>query len=124
MSRWYGLGADFCDLRLPHYVAMDRKPENGCELKNSACGSSDIILMIEHVTPAEETTNTLFENETSHGAAVTLRLVEPWFHSDRVVCADSYFASVVSANAPFKKGLRFTGVVKTATKCYLLNYLS
>ena len=47
MSRWYTLGGDWIDRGLPHYVAMDRKPENGCELKTSSCGESWILLRIK-----------------------------------------------------------------------------
>ena len=31
MSRWHGLGRHWINCGLPNYVAMDRKPENGCE---------------------------------------------------------------------------------------------
>ncbi len=36
ISRWYRLGGHLIDAGLPHYVAIDRKPENGCEIQNSA----------------------------------------------------------------------------------------
>jgi len=124
MSRWYGLGGDWIDIGLPHYVAMDRKPENGCELKTASCGNSGIILRMDVVMSAEETRGKAFESETTHGAAVTLRLVEPWFYTHRLVCADSYFSSVETAEILFKHGLRFTGVVKNATKGYPLQHLS
>lgn len=35
-SRWYGLGGNWCREGLPHYVAIDWKPENGCEIKQAA----------------------------------------------------------------------------------------
>lgn len=41
----------------------------------------------------------------SHGTAVLLRLVEPRFGTDKVVCADSFFASVNTAFALQQKGL-------------------
>jgi hypothetical protein len=34
ISRWYGLGGSWIDVGLPTYVAMERKPENGCEIQN------------------------------------------------------------------------------------------
>ena len=80
MSRWYGLGGDWCDLGLPHYVAMDRKTENGGELKSSACGKSGGMLRIERVTGQEDNNSRSFEHQYQHTAAVTLRLVEPWLH--------------------------------------------
>ena len=38
-------------------------------------------------------------NETSllHGTNVLKQVVAPWFGSDRIVCADLYFASVGAA---------------------------
>ena len=53
-----------------------------------------------------------------------LRLVEPWFQTNRVVCADSFVASVQAAEALFKKGMKFTGVVKTATEGFPMSHLS
>jgi Transposase IS4 len=32
MSRWYGQGGEWINHGLPFYVAIDRKPENGCEI--------------------------------------------------------------------------------------------
>jgi hypothetical protein len=32
MSRWYGQGGHWIEHGLPQYVAIDRKPENGCEI--------------------------------------------------------------------------------------------
>jgi hypothetical protein len=37
------------------------------------------------------------EEETLHGANVLYDLVSPWRNSHRIVCADSYFASVPAA---------------------------
>jgi hypothetical protein len=36
ISCWYGQGGHWIDVGLPHYVAIDRKPENGCEIQNAA----------------------------------------------------------------------------------------
>ena len=47
MSRWYGLGGEWIDVGLPIYRAIDRKPENGCEVKTSACVRSGIMLRLE-----------------------------------------------------------------------------
>ena len=59
-----------------------------------------------------------------HGCDVLYDLVKPWANSDRLVVADSYFASVTTAIYLKKVGLRFIGVVKTATKGYPMQYLS
>ena len=41
-----------------------------------------------------------------------------------MVCADSYIASVHTAESLYEKDLRFTGVVKTSSKKYPMKYLS
>ena len=83
-----------------------------------------ITIRIENVVSAEDTSLRDFESEHLHRTAVTLPLLQPWFHTNRVVCADSYFASVPTAESLYEKGLRFTGVVKTSTKKYPMKYLS
>ena len=99
MSRWYGLGGDWIDVGLPTYRAIDRKPENGCEIKTSACGRSGIMLRLEIVKSPGDDAQRDEESGFSYGTAVTLRLVDPWIHSNRIVCADSFFASVQTARA-------------------------
>jgi Transposase IS4 len=89
-------------------VAIDRKPENEAEIQNAAGGRSGIMLSLKLVTSIEyETGKRLFP----HGTEIVKELVLPWAHSDRVVCADSYFASVVTAEELLRLGLRFIGVV-------------
>ena len=39
---------------LSMYVAIDKKPENSCEIQNSACGRSVIMLRLRLVKTAEE----------------------------------------------------------------------
>jgi len=51
-------------------------------------------------------------------------LVHPWGYSDRVVVADSYFASVPAAVRLFKEGLRFIGMLKTSTREYPMDWLT
>eukprot|EP00977_Amphora_coffeiformis_P016005 scaffold4849_cov153-Amphora_coffeaeformis.AAC.1 len=56
------------------------------------------------------------ESELNHRTKIIKYLVVPWARTHRVVVADSYFASVMTAKELYKMGLRFIGVVKTATK--------
>ena len=49
MSRWYGLGGNWINMGLPHYVAMDRKPEDGCEIQNACDGISGIMMRLKLV---------------------------------------------------------------------------
>ena len=59
-----------------------------------------------------------------NGTAILKYLVVPWANSERGVCADSYFASVSSAEEMMRIGIRFIGVMKTATKIFPMAYLS
>lgn len=54
---------------------------------------------------------------------VMKELVLPWLHTDRIVCGDLYFASVPAALMLSRNGMRFIGVVKTATRQYPMGYL-
>ena len=58
-----------------------------------------------------------------HGCNVLYELVKPWAHTGAVVVADSYFASVQAALRLASIGLRFIGVIKTATREYPMHYL-
>ena len=59
-----------------------------------------------------------------HGCNVLYELVKPFANTDAVVVADSYFASVGAAIRLKEIGLRFIGVVKTATKEYPMRHLA
>ena len=59
--------------------------------------------------------------EILYGTAVLKRRVSPWSGSHRIVCADSYFASVYVAEMLLKLDLKFIGVVKTATRLYAMD---
>jgi hypothetical protein len=124
ISRWYGLGGSWIDVGLPHYVAIDRKPENGCELQNSACGQSGVTLRLKLVVAAEDDAAAITEDaDMLHGTRVLAELVSPWAGSSRVVCADSYFSSVQAAEQLLSMGLKFIGIVKTATKQFPMQAL-
>ena len=50
MVRWYGLGGSWMNkLGPPHYIAIDRKPENCCEIQDTACGMSGVMLKLKIV---------------------------------------------------------------------------
>ena len=46
-----------------------------------------------------------------------------WANTDRIVCADSYFASLPAAEELWNCGLRFIGVIKTSTRKLSMAYL-
>ena len=126
ISKWYGQGGDWISLGMPMYVAIEPKPENGCEIQNVACGRSGIMLRLKIVTTAVDQAANLSDSERGllHGTAVLQRLVAPWAGSKRIVCADSYFACVEAAEELRTSGLRFIGVVKTAHRRFPMASLS
>jgi hypothetical protein len=65
----------------------------------------------------------LTETSLLHRTKVLKHVVLPWFGSNRTVSADSYFALVGAAKELYRNGLRFIGVVKTATKGFPKKYL-
>jgi hypothetical protein len=125
ISRWYGQGGDWINHGLPCYVAIDRKPENGCEIQNAACGTSGVMLQLHLVKSAGDREGEEGRPvEENHGTQVLRKLLAPWSGSDRLVCADSYFSSVATVEEMKRMGFRYIGVVKTATKKYPMAYLS
>ena len=52
MSRWYGMGGHWINEGLPMYIAMDRKPDDSCEIQNAACSLSGIMLRLKLVKSA------------------------------------------------------------------------
>ena len=54
ISRWYGLGVGWINIGLPMYIAIDRKPDKGCEIQNSACSESGVMLRLLLVKSEED----------------------------------------------------------------------
>jgi len=125
ISKWYGLGGHWINMGLPNYVAMDRKPENGCEIQDPCDSRSKIMMQLKLVKGTAENERLAREEASGlHGTRVLKELVQPWKHTGRLVVADSYFASVPCALALKDMGLQFIGVVKTTTREFPLSYLS
>ena len=109
---------------MPHYVAIDRKPENGCEIQDSCCGVSGIMMRLKVVKQEEDYSDTESDEDSTtlgHGVKLLKELISPWTRSGRLVCANSYFASVQAAETMYREGFKFIGVVKTATRKYPMN---
>ena len=122
ISRWYGNGGNWIDRGLPMYVAIDRKPENGGEIQNIVDGDTGIMLQLTIVKAAEHNAR---HNTLPHGTNVLMELTAPWHNSSvpRRVVADSFFSGVVTMESLAAVGLSLTGVVKTMTKKFPMNYL-
>ena len=59
-----------------------------------------------------------------HGTKVLKGLVIIWDHTYKIVCAESYFASVTAAEELRKHVIFFIGVIKTAMRKFLMAHLS
>ena len=72
-----------------------RKPDNGCDIQNSACGESGAMLPLNLVKNIQEEVKAELGQESGndddliHGCKVLKELIEPWYHTHIVVCADS-----------------------------------
>ena len=96
---------------------MERKTDNICEIQDACDGRSKVMILLKLVKGSFD--NELLENEypgSLNRKRVTKQLVTPWMNSGRVVCADSNFSSLTCAIYMHDIGLKFIGVVKTATK--------
>ena len=104
ISRWYGQGGDWINFGLPHYVAIDRKPENDCDIQDSCCGVSGIMIRLKVVKQEGDYSDTESDEDSSsigHGVKVLNELISSWTVSGRLVCSDLYFASVQAAEIMF-----------------------
>ncbi|KAL7462969.1 hypothetical protein ACHAXS_003342 [Conticribra weissflogii] len=133
---WYGQGKNGINTRLPMYVAIDHKPENGCEIQDSCDGVAQIMLRLRLVKDEADERRYLdalavggeqgHGENVGHGTKVALDVVKPWLDwqgPPRIVCGDSYFASVATCKEFATCNIGFIGIVKTATKEYPMDYL-
>lgn len=119
MCWWGGKEAKWSADGMPHVTKIARKPKGiGAELKSAADGESGVIIRLEVQEGKEAMANKEFMDRHAAHTAITLRLVQPWFGSKRVILADSAFASFNTCVALLCVGLYFIGIVKTASKFF------
>jgi hypothetical protein len=72
MSGWYGLGGYCINVGIPQYVAIDRKPENGCEVQNAGDGVSGVMMQLKLVKTVESKALHAVEGEDGllHGTVI------------------------------------------------------
>ena len=98
LSRWYRKGGHWINLCFPIYVTIYRNTENGEEIHNYACGRSGVMMRIRIVKSANNEGDQKYGRDNlPHGTKVLKEIVMPWYNTYRIVCADSYFASVPAA---------------------------
>ena len=54
ISHCYVLGDGWINICIPMYIVIDSKPENGCQIYNSAYGNSGVMLRLLIVKIAED----------------------------------------------------------------------
>ena len=92
---------------------MSRKPIDHGFMFRTLIDTADRVLLNAEI--CEDKTSMQYKQyNATWGKATgcTLRLVEPYFDSGRIVIGDSYFASVKTARALYEHGLFFVGCVK------------
>ena len=119
MLKWLGQG-------MPGFMYVQRKPTpKGLELHTLCCGVCGILLWFEvyEGKKAMEKKEKCAEQKRLLGAsgpwrsvALTLRMVEPWISTGRVLIADSWFGSVPCILALYTVGIFAVMNVKTAHK--------
>ena len=85
-------------------VAIDWKPENGCDIQSACCGESGIVTQLKLVKTAKDQTREEMDKDSTYnnsnckeaslneGNKVIKDLCLPWANTDCVVLADLHFA--------------------------------
>lgn len=146
MSMWYGSSSALLKGHfgpIPHKSYVPRKPRpEGIEFKNASCGVTKIMQMLEIVRRVDSDVKLKYQirdhdhlDDENYQAwkqagmlfkyhtAITLRLVERWFDTQRIVVVDSAFGSLATVLAFGSNGLYCIAMVKTATVGYLIEFL-
>ncbi len=138
MIQWHGVGGSFLDAGIPHYSAIERKPNNGDEIQNLADVASGIMLYLKVVksTAKEEVitaasvaaaaaaaASNVAANKGGKGTRVLSELLVNYCDSGRLVTGDAYFASVEAAVKLKEMGLHFIGNVKQCSRRFPMEVL-
>ncbi len=139
VSMWYGSLDKEDPTSIPNVTFIPGKPrDKGIYIKCSSCAETKIMLQLELQGCKDEEkkfayrTNTSSKTDAEYNylrsthqlyqkhTALSLRLVEPFFNTNRVIIMDANFASVSTTNALKCHGLDSIGMVKTNKHCRLL----
>ena len=82
ISRWSGIESEWIDAGSPHYVKLDRKPEQEMEIQEITCGESQIILglkLVKYTNEIAREREEQFEGTNhNHGRNILLNLSTLW----------------------------------------------
>lgn len=125
MSAFEGISNKYSVTGAPSVTKIIRKPRGiGHELKSTACGDSNIIIQLELQEGAKLMETKKFTKEEQAHTAQTLRLVEPWFNTHRIIVGDSAFGSLSTTCALIAAGLNCIMMVKQCKSKYPSGYFS
>jgi hypothetical protein len=117
MIQWLGQ-------HMPGFMSVGRKPtDKGAEVHTVCDGQSGIMVGGEVFEGAAAMEHAKYCDRYQKSTALTLRLVEPFFATGRIVVADSWFGSVQTALALYEHGLYSILNVKTAHKGFPITEL-
>lgn len=106
----------------PAVTKSKTKPEGvACQLNTVCDGCMSVLLGIE-ICEGEGATNE-YDDVMNKGSAIVMRMVKPWKNENRLVVADSRFASVELAACLRRWGMHFIGCVKTCTSMFPIQNL-
>ena len=112
MVKWMGVG-------MPGLMVVLRKPTPiGLEVHTLCCALCGILIWFEVYEGKEAMGKAKYCDQYPKSIALTLRMVEPFFSTGRVLIADSWFGSRACALALFMKTIFCVMNVKTAHKNY------
>lgn len=108
MFPWYGRNK--YQGGMPNVMKIKRKPKGvGCKVRTLCDTKSNIILRMEINEGKEIMAGKDHQRELGAGTSTLLRITKPFHGTGRIVLADSWFASMKSANALLGVGLYFVG---------------
>ena len=124
ISWCYGHGFDWINLGFPMYVAIDWKPNNGADIKDTACGVSGIFIRFKIVKGVTDYGNNYSGNDLLYGKKLLLHLVKFWCNTNWLDSEYFDFEFVSESELMVRNGFKFVGVIKTDTRKFPLAHLS
>ena len=113
MWSWSGLRGDL------HLTYLPRKPKPlGWMLKTTCCAITGVYINSKLTMKKERMDMLPWVSEVAATTTCTLRLVEPWFNTRRIVVGDSWFGSVRTCLELMQRGMYSVLAVKTGHKLY------
>ena len=94
------------------------------EIQNAACSDTGIMVQLNLIKGVGFEEEIREDDSTPPGVKVLMQLVILWIKTKRIIWADSYFAFVAAVELLWENGLKFIGVVKTATIKFPMRHLS